>query len=216
VPAAPGSPWSDPPYVAFLVLVAVQAMIFFQLFSTYPLHLREHYATPESVIGLLLAGNAITIVFVEMVLVRAVEHRHPLRVAAWGALLIGLGLGLLPLGPPAWVAVASVAVWTAGEMLALPMTNVAAASRAPEGASGRYMGAYTVAFSSAFVIGPLAGTALYEAAGPRILWGAVAATGGLLWAGFMALAPVFRHDRHGGGLAPAAPAPAPPGGSDVA
>ena len=42
-----------------------------------------------------------------MPLVRSVEHRDPLRVAAVGALLVCTGLAVVPLGPPGWVAVLS-------------------------------------------------------------------------------------------------------------
>jgi predicted MFS family arabinose efflux permease len=202
-----GGPWTDGPYLVFLALVTLMALVFFQLFSTYPLTLREAYRMPESAIGALLASNALAIVLFEMVLVRRLERRDPLRVSAWGGLLIGVGMGLLPLGPPAFFAVLSVATWTLGEMLCLPMTNVTAANRAPEGGTGRYLGAYTVAFSSALVLGPLAGTAVYERLGPTTLWAGVACVGVVLWAGFTALAGVFHqaeaHARPGTGPRPA-------------
>jgi MFS family permease len=62
------SPWRDPPFLVFLLLVAVLAMAFFQVWSTMPLYLRSFYEMSERGIGLLLALNALIIVLTEMLL----------------------------------------------------------------------------------------------------------------------------------------------------
>lgn len=194
-PSGRGSAWSDPPFLVFLVLVLLLAVSLFQIWSTMPLHLRDALALGEPAIGGLLALNAVAIVLFEMLLLKAVEHRDPLRMTGLGAALIGCGLGLLafPGGLP--VALASLAVWTFGEMVSLPLTNAAVAHRAPSDRVGSYMGAYSVAFSLAFVIAPLAGTAVYGRWGGGVLWTAVAILGPLLGLGFAALARPFRAPR---------------------
>ncbi len=177
-------PWSDWPFVAFLVLVFALAGAFFQLFSTFPLHLRELYGWRESSIGALLAVHAALVALVEMPLVRSVEHRDGLRVAGVGALLVCAGMAVVPLGPPGWIAVASMLLWTFGEMLALPMSNAVVADRAAAGATGRYMGAYTLAFSAALVVAPALGTTVWERLSPTVLWVGIGVLGPLLAAGF--------------------------------
>ena len=72
-------------------------------------------------------------------------------------------------------------------MLALPMTNAAVAERAPRGAAGRYLGAYTMAFSTASLIGPAVGAAVYQHLGPGVLFGGIGALGALLLLGFRAV-----------------------------
>ncbi len=186
------SPWRDGPYLAFLAVMVGLGTVFFQISSTMPLYFRQHYHLAEDSIGLLLAINTVIIVAVEMVLLRALEHRDHLVLAGLGCLLVCAGFGLLPLGSSPAFAALSVVVWTAGEMLSLPFTNSVAASRAPAAASGRYMGAYSLAFSFSFVLAPAIGTAVYEGLGPTALWFGVAATGVVLWAACVRLARWFR------------------------
>jgi predicted MFS family arabinose efflux permease len=186
------SPWRDGPYLAFLAVMVLLGTVFFQLSSTMPLYFRQHYHLAEDSIGLLLAVNTVIIVAVEMVLLRALEHRDHLVLAGVGCLLVCAGFGLLPLGSSRAFAALTVVVWTAGEMLSLPFTNSVAASRAPAAASGRYMGAYSLSFSVAFVLAPAVGTAVYERFGPGTLWAGVAATGVVLFAACLGLARRFR------------------------
>ncbi len=186
--AAPQSPWRDVPFVAFLLLVTGLTTVFFQISSTLPLYLRSVRGFNEATIGGLLAINAVTIVCVEMVLLRFVERFHHLRVAALGSLLVCTGLALMPLSRGVVFAASTVLVWTAGEMLSLPMTNATAGLRSGVASSGRYIGAYTLSFSCAFVLAPLVGTTVYQRFGPNVLWAAIGVAGLPLWAGFFALA----------------------------
>ena len=192
-PADPGaaarSPWRDRPFLAFLVLVVGWGIVFMQIWSTLPLYWRLHYGLGEDSIGLLLAFNPALIVLFEMVLLHAIEHLNPLRVVAAGTVLLGLGFAATPFGRGTAYAVATVAVWTLGEMLSLPLTNAVAGHRAPAGLSGAYMGAYTLAFSAALVLGPTTGTAVFQAFGGDVLWLAAGAAAALLALAFRALAP---------------------------
>lgn len=194
-PGAGGrSPWRDGPFLAFLGLMFLFACAFFQVFSTMPLYLRDHYGLAEQSIGSLLALNALIIVVFEMVLLREVERLPALRVAAAGVLLIGAGLALLPLGRTGLFAAVTVVVWTLGEMLALPLTNAAVAHRADPASRGRYMGAYTASFSAAFVVAPAAGAAVYQYLGATALWVGVGGVGAALCVGFWQLAPAFTRE----------------------
>ncbi len=184
---AGNSPWRDGPFLLFLLLICLLGMTFFQVWSTMPIFLREFYHSSERAIGGLLSINALLIVIFEMLLIRAVEHLDRMRVVAIGALLVGAGLALLPLGPPYAVAVLAIAILTLGEMLALPIANVIVAERAGTSETGKYMGAYTLAFSTAFVFGPVAGTAIYEHVGADVLWYSIGALGLLLALAFAAL-----------------------------
>jgi len=186
------SPFSDGPFLAFLVLIFLLACAFFQIWSTLPLDLRTTFHLPEPLIGGLLAVNALLIVCFEMLLLRAIEHRDHLRLVGVGAALVGLGLGLLALGGGLLTALASSLVWTLGEMLTMPMSNAVVATRAPLKRTGAYMGAYTVAFSLAFVVAPVAGTAIYSRWGGHVLWPGIAVLGLLLGVGFSVLSGPLR------------------------
>ena len=178
--ATGGSPWRDGPFLALLGCVLLWGVAFGQVFGTFPLALRAEYGLSEAKIGALLALNGLMIVASEMLLVRALEPFARLRVAAVGSLLVGAGFGLLAFDGHPGVAIASVVVWTTGEMLSLPMFNVVVADRANATSRGAYMGAYTLAFSAAFVLAPWLGAAVYERSGAAWLWSGVAAVGAVL------------------------------------
>jgi len=186
------SPWRDGPFVAFLALVALLATVFFQLMSTLPLYWREHLALAEDRIGLLMALNAVIVVMVEMVLVRAIEHRDHLRLAGLGSFLVCLGFSLMPLANGTLFVAGTIVVWTVGEMLSLPLTNAFASLRGGVAGTGRYLGAYMFAFATAFVVAPLAGTAVYQRWGANTLWYGCAGVGVILIMGFWWLSAVVR------------------------
>jgi len=186
------SPWKDGPFLALLVLVFFMAMAFLQVWITYPIYLREVYGLDERGVGFLMAFNALLVVVFEMVLLHLVEGYDHLKIAGIGAFLLCLGLGLLPLGAGIGFAIVVTSVWTFGEMLNLPMVNAVVAARAGRRSAGRYMGAYTLSFATAFVVSPLIGSVIYQRLGPSALWYGIGCCGLLLFAGFSMLSRKFR------------------------
>jgi len=79
------------------------------------------------------------------------------------------------------------AVLTVGEMLTLPMLATLISNRAPASRVGRYQGMFSLAFTIAFVIGPLLGTWVYGSWSAEALWVAVGLLAVLLWLGFHAV-----------------------------
>ncbi|HXU46668.1 MAG TPA: MFS transporter [Thermoanaerobaculia bacterium] len=173
--AAPGSgggrsPWRDGPFFALLALTIPLASVFFQVQSTYPLALHLAYGFPEAQIGLILSVNTAIIVLCEMLLAHALRDAVPLKLVAWGSLLFGAGLALLPLGASALYVAATVVIWTFGEMLSIPFLQGVVAERALGGRRGTYLGLLNLCFSIAFVIGPATGAFVFERFGLAPLW----------------------------------------------
>lgn len=186
-----GSPWRDGPFLVFLGLAMALAVVFFQINGTFPLYLHREYGLSEAGIGGLLGLNALIVVAFEMLILHRVERLAPLAVIGPGAFLVCLGFALLPLGRGAFFAAATILVWTVGEMLALPMTNIFVAARAGSARAGRYMGAYTMSFATAFLIAPALGLEVYDRYGAEVLWGAAGGVGAVLWLGFWGLGRVL-------------------------
>ncbi len=186
------SPFRDIPFLCLLVLVVLIASVLFQIFSTLPLYLREHIGFQENAIGLLISLNALLIVAFEMILIHLVSRRDRMSVVGVGALLLCAGYGLMPYHNATWYLALTVAVWTFGEMLALPILNVIVAERAGASVQGRYMGLYTMAYAIAFIVAPIAGTYLYDHFGPLVLWHAIGVLGIGLWLGSAVLKPYLR------------------------
>lgn len=181
------SPWRDMPYLAFLGLMTLLLIVVFQLSSTYTLYLHRDLGRSEAGIGVLLGTNTLLIVLFEMVLVHKLRGVSPTRLLGPGAFLFCAGFALMPFGASwTWLAV-TVAVWTGGEMLALPLVESIVADRADEKSCGRYMGLLTMSFGLALMIAPVVGTAAYERLGANGLWFGCGIVGVVLWIGFAAL-----------------------------
>jgi MFS family permease len=189
--AAPLSPLRDRPFLGLLLAVVVLAASLFQFFSTFPLHLRETIGLRENAIGLIFALNPLLIVLFEMVLIRAVEKVDNFRLVALGSFLLCVGFGLLPLGKSVAFICFTVVIWTVGEMLCLPVINSIVAERAPASSRGRYMGAYTMAFSLGLVFAPSLGMYLWEAYGWQTVWFAIGLAGIPLAGGVLLLRKFF-------------------------
>ena len=187
VRARSNSPWSDVPFLWLLLFVAALALSFFQVFSTMPVYFRTAYGLRESSIGMLMALNAVLIVAFEMVLIQWIENRERLPLIGLGAVLVCGGLALMPFGSSFAFAALTVVVWTVGEMIALPLLNAVVGNRAAPESSGRYMGMYTMAYSVAFMIAPVAGTVVYERFGPDRLWFVIGVLAVPLFLGALAL-----------------------------
>jgi predicted MFS family arabinose efflux permease len=184
VKAVGASPWQDKPFLASWVFIVLLAVIFFQLHSTFMLYLQKVYGFREDLIGALLGINTVLVVALEVVVVTRFEKKAPLRMAAFGALLVGLGFALMPYGRGALWAAASIVIWTAGEIVSFAFLSTFVAGRAGPANQGRYMALYVMAFGLAFVIAPLAGTWVWEHVGPDWVWHGCGILGVVLLAGF--------------------------------
>jgi predicted MFS family arabinose efflux permease len=93
----------------------------------------------------------------------------------------------MPFGRGALYAAFTVVVWTMGEILTMPMLMTLVSSRADEAAQGEYQGLCSLAFATAWVIGPPLGMGLYDRLGGAGLWYACGALGVVLSLGFSRL-----------------------------
>ena len=164
------SPWRDGPFMALLLIFLVWSSVFIQLLTTYPLYMRNVYGLAENRIGQLFAVNTIMIVMFEMILMERIK-KHPIaRMINVSFVMLGLGLGLMPLGRGFAFGALTVAIWTFGEMLSMPLVGALIAGRADDSNRGRYMGLFSFVFSLAFIIAPAAGMAIYDGLGPHAVW----------------------------------------------
>jgi predicted MFS family arabinose efflux permease len=164
------SPLRDVPFLLLLPIIVAWGAIFFQLIATFPLYMREVYGLAENRIGQLIIINTLMIVTLEMILIHWIGKRPLTRFIALSFFMTGLGFALMPLGRSFPFAAMTVAVWTTGEMLSMPLLGSLIAIRAGPGSQGRYMGLFTFFFSLSMIIGPMIGTAVYGKYGPDVLW----------------------------------------------
>ncbi|MFM6925527.1 MAG: MFS transporter [Ferruginibacter sp.] len=164
---------NDRTFLYFIGLQVLFAMCFFQLFTTIPLYFKEGLHINESLIGLLMAMNGIIIALVEMVIVFKLEGRSPyLRLMSYGTVIMAISFFILniPFLHGFAVAVLAMSLITAAEMTSMPFMNSYYISRSNAGNRGQYAGYYTMAWSTAQVIGSTSGTQIAHAIGFNNLW----------------------------------------------
>ncbi len=122
------------------------------------------------VFGLLHTVNTLLIVFLEVPLNLAMAHWPHRRTLVLGSVLVAAGFGALAWARSLPAVVATVVVWTFGEMILVPSMSSWVADVAPPDSRGAYMGLYTMSFSLALVVGAPLGTSLLEHGGGRVLW----------------------------------------------
>ncbi len=184
-----GSAYRDKIYLKFIVCTILFASCFFQLFSTLPVFYKKALHMPEYMIGLLMAMNGLFITCFEMVLVFKMEgRRENLYYIFYGVSLVGISFLLLNF-LPLTIALAFVCMFfvTIGEILAMPFMNSFWISRTAMANRGQYAGLYTIAWSTAQVIGPTGGSQLAEYFGFRTLWWAIGGLGLISAFGFRML-----------------------------
>lgn len=166
------SPYRDRNYLIFVVITFFYATAFFQLLTTLSLYYKDEYQLPKQTIGLLMAMNGLVIALFEMVLVYKIEKKmHRLLIAAFGALLTGLSFVMLNWFHGFFILIAAMLLVTFAEMLSLAFMTGYMINRSPAAGRGRYAALYTVAFSAAQIIAPLAGTQIVaHAGGYTTLW----------------------------------------------
>ncbi|HEX8003657.1 MAG TPA: MFS transporter [Mycobacteriales bacterium] len=160
---------ADPVFRRFWAGSFVMALVFAQTMVTLPLVLTERGFSP-AVYGGIISVNGLLIIATEF-WISGRTRRYPApAVMAAGALVLGGGYaltGLVDRSVP--LLLATVLVWTVGEMLGSPTGWAYMSSLAPPDLRGRYAGALGLSWSLAFTVGPVLGsTAL--AFGHGVLW----------------------------------------------
>ncbi|WP_410643465.1 MFS transporter [Amycolatopsis sp. lyj-346] len=165
--------------------------LFLQTFTTLPLLMAAGGLGPATY-GAVLALNGIAVVALQPVAVRLLAGRAAHAVSAASMLLVGLGAGLGAVSHGTAGFAGSVLIWTLGQIGIAVRFGDTFAVLAPAELRGGYLGLASATWSVGAVLGPLAGTALLELAGPTVL-GVTCAAGGLaLFAAQRALGPALR------------------------
>ncbi len=164
------SPWRDHQLIMLMLLSFPSMLIFFQLFTTWPIYITQDRGFSELEFGLFMAISTILVVAFEMILAHRLSEVSPRKVIAYGALLTGMGLALLPIAPTSLAVIATIIVWTFGEMLFVPFLSTEVANLSNDLNRGAYMGLYVMAFSIGWVVAPAAGLSIYQQFGADYLW----------------------------------------------
>jgi len=167
------SAWSDKLFVKFILLTTLLTICFFLMFRVVPVFFKEKWHISEAMIGLILGLNGIIIALFEMVLINNIENKHsPIYYIIIGALCMAGAYLLLMIPGFAFIPLAllSIALFTIGEMFAMPFINSFVIARSNEFNRGQYATGYTLSWSVSQIIGPTCGFYLAEKCGYNWLW----------------------------------------------
>jgi MFS family permease len=166
----PATIFHDTTFLVFLTGAFLVGIVFFQHESALPLYLVQYLRLSPAFYGMLFTINTLLIVALEVPLNTATAHWSNTRSLIVGCFLFAVGFGALGvIASPAGV-VATVVIWTFGEMLLFPAMAAHMAEIAPENRRGVYMGAYSMSLSISLTIGPWMGTQLLSTFGPAVVW----------------------------------------------
>ena len=157
-------------FIYFILALIPVEIVFFQHIGALPLFIVSGLGFSNAVFGYLVAINTVLIILVEVPLNDAMRNWQNWKSLSLGALLSGIGFGLLAFvdGIPPIVLV--IVIWTFGEMILFPASGDYVANISPEKQRGEYMGYFQVSFSFSFMVGPWLGAEMLEQFGPFSLW----------------------------------------------
>ena len=149
------SPWRDAVFLQLMAVSFAFAMIFFCHITTLPITMTVNAGYPARLYGALIGTNGLLIALFEVSIVHRLHGWRRLRVAALGTALAGIGFGLSGVFLHwAWF-LATVVIWTAGEIFSMPFNMAFVTDWAPPALRGQYMSLYQATWSVAMALNPI-------------------------------------------------------------
>jgi len=171
---------ADRGFVMFLLASLLGGAVFMQFNGALPLQVRA-LGFSNSTYGLMMSINGAIVLLCELPLTSITRTHSARRVMALGLVLIGVGFAMTGMRASLGFLVASVVVWSLGEIVFVPVAAAHVANIAPVDMRGRYQGAWAVMWGVSHILAPAVGAALFDV-NPALLWPlcAVAATSAAL------------------------------------
>lgn len=164
-----GEVLGDRVFVGFVALMFCYYCVYVQSTTTLPVVMAGQGFTTQEY-GYLLTLNGLLLCALQVPAVRVLAGRpeSALMVAFLGITIIGM---LVQAGADAMLLyLASVALWTLGELGLHPTAQTVSAELASSDLRGRYQGTYVLAFSGASTIAPVVGGMVLDTWGSGALW----------------------------------------------
>jgi MFS family permease len=165
---------ADRSLLVLLVGVVLVDIVYRQLYSTLPLHLRDSGA-PVALYASVIAVGSGLILLLEIPATQWLRRRSAYPVIAAGYALVGVGTAMFGLPVTVVSVIGAMAVLTAGEILYKTTATAHVLDAAPDHLVGQYQGLYTGAATSGTMLAAPIGTVVYDTA-PGLLWPVMGAT----------------------------------------
>lgn len=173
-PAPTGAPnlWralrADRALITLLTAVVLVDLVYRQLYTTLPIHLRDS-GEPVALYTTLVAVGSGLILLLEVPVALALRRRSSYPIIAAGYALVGVGMAMFGMPVAATGALLAMVVLTGGEILYKTTATAHVLDSAPDHLVGQYQGLYTGASTSGSLLAGPVGGAVYALA-PDVLW----------------------------------------------
>lgn len=163
--------FKDKRFLLFMLALIPVELVFFQFLGGLPLYIVHELKYSTSTFGILMAVNTVLIIIVEVPLNNAMAHWDDRKSLALGAFLCAIGFGAMAFSENIVLIVATIIVWTFGEMIFFPSSTSYTAILSPEHRRGEYMGYFQMTFSFSLMVGPWLGALVLDYFNSSVLWG---------------------------------------------
>lgn len=178
---------ADKMYVAFVITSMLMTLVYWQMYNTLSVYLRDVHGLSTQAYGSILSIDAGTVVLLQFWVTRRVKRFAPMLMMALGTGLYMVGFTMFGFVSGYALFVAAIGVITFGEMIVMPVGQALVARLAPEDMRGRYMAFFGLSWTIPQIIGPWAAGLIMDNYDPNWVWYA----GGIICAitvvGFYAL-----------------------------
>jgi len=157
--------------IIVLICVFLVGLLIAQLGSTYPIYVKN--AFPElgnKAVSILYILDTVLIVLFQAPLTNLLNNQNKIFIAGIGAFLMGIGMLLLSFSMVFSLAIISCIVWTTGEMLFMPMSQLICYEKSGLKNKGRSMGTYQAIYASSAIVGPALGGYIFQYQGGNDVW----------------------------------------------
>lgn len=156
------------PFLQLMLAKLLMAVAFVQVFNVLALDATQRGLSMVSY-GVVMGFNGLIIMCVELPLAQWIKRFPPRPVSGIGFALIGVGCASFALVETMAGFLAAMALFTLGEMIALPVSAAYGAALAPEQYRGRYFGFFSIMWGFSAMVGS-AGVWAYGHVGVHWWW----------------------------------------------
>jgi MFS family permease len=160
----------DQPFLGFIFASILMILVYQQMYSSLSVFLRDVHGIDPQFYGLVMSSSAVTVVLFQFSISKFIKQYPPflMMMTATGFYMIGFTMyGFVATMP---LFIAAMIIITIGEMVAMPTSNVLAASFAPEDMRARYMAIFGLTWAVPSMIGPWAAGLVMDNYDPRYVW----------------------------------------------
>ena len=160
----------DKYFMLFCLGILIVYTMSSQVFVLLTNYLKENFAIAETQSGIIMAVNAMMIIFLQFFVARSIQRFNPIGMMTLGALFYVIGVSSNALGNEMWHFVISMVIVTSGELVLAPTSTTFTANYAPPDQRGRYISMVGLANGVGYGMGPVFGAFFNDFISPQATW----------------------------------------------